>query len=464
MPGLKRASAALLLLAGCARMGLPPGGPPDFRAPTLLSTYPESTTVLPNFDGWVEFQFDETVSEGAQPNFGLGSGDLERLVLLSPSKPREVPRVAWHRSRISVRPRDGWRPNTVYRVELAPGLRDLSRGGKNEVRVSHVITFSTGGELPTRAIEGRAVDWATRRFVPGALVEAMLLPDSLVYRSVADSNGRFTLGPLPSGELLVGVTADQNRNASREMKEAWDSVRVPARASHVGEVWVFQRDTMPPKVTDAVRTDSANITLTFAQPIDPLLTIPADSIRVLWLVPDSAKGTTDSSSIGPMSAMPKAAHDSAYRAIDAAARAAIEAAKADSARANARPDSARADSAAADTTARAKPAAGAVKPRGDQKAAADSLPADEPLEKRPPLGSQLVIRTRGFTVAGRSYWIEVHGVRSAGGSTGSVTRKLVLAKPAPPPKSTTAADSLKARPDSVKARSDTTTVKPATRP
>ena len=54
MSGLKRAAAALLLLAGCARMGLPPGGPPDFRAPVLLSTYPESTTVLPDFDGWVE--------------------------------------------------------------------------------------------------------------------------------------------------------------------------------------------------------------------------------------------------------------------------------------------------------------------------------------------------------------------------------------------------------------------------
>lgn len=462
MSGLKRATAALLLLAGCARMGPPPGGPPDFRAPVLLSTYPESTVVLPDFDGWVEFRFDETVSEGAQPNFGLGTGDLEKLVLLSPSAPREVPRVEWHRDRISVRPRDGWRPNTVYRVELAPGLRDLTTGGRNETTVSYVITFATGGELPTRSIEGRAVDWLTRKFLPRALVEAMLLPDSLVYRAVADSNGRFAIGPLPSGELLVGVTADQNHNSAREMKEAWDSVRVPARASLVGEVWVFQRDTMAPRITDAVRTDSVNITLTFAQPIDPLLSIPGDSIRVLLLTTDSAKATTDSTSVGPVSAMPKAAHDSAYRALDAAARAVAEAAKADSARANAKPDSARADSAAADTSAKARPPA--VRPPGEQKAAADSLPPDEPLEKRLPLGSQLVIRTRGLTVPGNSYWIELHGVRSAGGSTGSVTRKLVIAKPPPPAKSTTAADSLKARPDSAKARSDTAAVKPVARP
>ena len=443
-------------------MGLPPGGPPDFRAPVLLATYPESTTVLPDFDGWVEFQFDETVSEGAQPNFGLGTGDLERLVLLSPSKPREVPRVEWHRSRIAVRPRDGWRPNTVYRIELAPGLRDLSAGGRNEVNVSHVITFATGGELPNRAIEGRAVDWVTRRFISRALIEAMLLPDSLVYRSVADSTGRFAIGPLPSGELLVVVTADQNRNNAREGKEAWDSVRVPAKASRVGEVWAFLRDTLPPKLTDAARTDSTNITLTFSQPIDPLLSIPADSIRVL-LIPDSTSTSPDSASLGPISALPKAAHDSAYRAIDAAARAAAAAAAAAAKADSAKADTTKADSTKADTAAQQKKSLSQARPAAERKAETDTLPKDEPLEKRLPLGSQLVIRTRGATVVGRAYWVEVRGVRSAGGSIGTVTRKLVLPKP-PPTKPTAVADSLKPKSDSVKARSDSAAAKPTARP
>ena len=451
---LKCPAVALLLLAGCARMGPPPGGPPDFKAPVLLATYPESTTVLPGFDGWVEFQFDETVSEGAQPNFGLGTGDLERLVLLSPSKIREIPRVEWHRNRIAVRPRDGWRPNTVYRVELAPGLRDLSAGGRNEVKVSHVITFATGGELPIRAIEGRAVDWMSRRFIPGALIEAMLLPDSQVYRSVADSTGRFGMGPLPSGELLVVVTADQNRNNIREGKEPWDSVRVPANASRVGEVWAFLRDTLPPKLTDAARTDSTNITLTFSQPIDPRLSILSDSIRVL-LLPDSASKSSDSSSIGPISALPKAAHDSAFRAIDAAARAAAAAAKA---------DSTKADTTKADSTAPRKPPAAKAPLPLDKKSGTDTLPKDEPLEKRLPLGNQLVIRTRGATVAGRSYWIEVRGVRTAGGRTGTVTRKLVLPKPPPTAKPKALPDSLRAKSDSTKSRSDSVVAKPAARP
>lgn len=454
MRQLRFLSVVLLLLAGCARMGNPPGGPPDFRAPILLATFPESTVVLPGFAGWVEFKFDETVSEGAQPNFGLGTGDLERLVLLSPSKSGEVPRVEWHRSRISVRPRHGWRPNTVYRIELTPGLRDLSDGGRNEVKLSHVITFATGGSVPSRSIEGRAVDWVSRRFIPSALVEAMLLPDSLVYRSLADSNGRFRIGPLPAGEFLVTVTTDQNRNAVRDPKEAWDSVRIAATSSRVGEVWAFSRDTLPPKLTDAARTDSVNITLTFSMPIDPLLVVPEDSIRVL-LLPDSTNTTADSSSIGPMSALPKAAHDSAYRARDEAARDAAAAAAA------AKRDTAKTDTTKADTTARPK-ARAAAPPAVSEKGPADTLPKDEPLEKRLPLGSQLVIRTRGRTELGRSYWIELRGVRTAGGSTGSVTRKLVLPKPPPPAKA--AADSLKAKRDTLKPKSDSPSAKPAPRP
>ena len=110
----------LLAVAGCARILAPPGGPIDRVPPTLLSTRPDSLESLPGFKGDVEFRFNEVVSEGGTPNFGLGNGDLERLVLVSPSY--RVPVVRWKRDRITARPREGWRPNTVYRIELLPGL------------------------------------------------------------------------------------------------------------------------------------------------------------------------------------------------------------------------------------------------------------------------------------------------------------------------------------------------------
>jgi len=123
--GARRALAALCLLSAiaCAKIEPPPGGPPDTKPPILVSITPESLSVNPGFDGNVNFIFSEVVSEGGSPSQGYGTGDLEKLVLLSPTN--KIPVVQWHRSRISVRPREGWRPNTVYRVQLLPGISDI---------------------------------------------------------------------------------------------------------------------------------------------------------------------------------------------------------------------------------------------------------------------------------------------------------------------------------------------------
>ena len=236
------AGIALLVLVACSRMGEPPGGPPDAAAPVLLGTIPESTVVAPNFKGEVEFRFNEVVSEGSSPNFGLGTGDLERLIVLSPSK--EVPVIGWKRSRITVRPREGWKPNRVYRIELLSGLSDLRN---NRSKTGRIITFTTGAPIPTRFLSGRVVDWATSRASPLALVEALLLPDSLAYRTTADSTGRFSFGPLPAGEFLVAGALDQNRNNRLDPREVFDTVRVATRDT-VGEIWAFKHDTIPARI------------------------------------------------------------------------------------------------------------------------------------------------------------------------------------------------------------------------
>ncbi|HEV8176393.1 MAG TPA: Ig-like domain-containing protein, partial [Gemmatimonadales bacterium] len=185
------AFSALSALSACARIEPPPGGPPDAEPPRLLATRPDSFVRLTPFKGAAEFQFDEVVSEGGSPNRGEGTGGLERLVILSPSN--RVPEVRWRRNRITVRPREGWRPNRIYRVELLPGVSDLR---SNQSEQGGVVTFSTGPARPQTTLEGKVLDWSTGRPVPAALVVASLLPDSLPYRGVADSSGSFSLGPL----------------------------------------------------------------------------------------------------------------------------------------------------------------------------------------------------------------------------------------------------------------------------
>ena len=238
-----RLAASLTILSlACARMEPPPGGPPDAAPPQLVRTVPDSFQVFEDFDSDVEFFFDEVVSEGGSPSQGAGTGDLERLVLLSPT--REVPKVRWRRDRITVRPDEGWQRDRVYRVELLPGVTDLSR---NRLDSGAVVTFSTGAPAPRTRFEGTVVDWTSARPAPGALVVALQLPDSLPYRGVADSSGRFSLGPLPAGQYVLSGVLDENRNRVADPREAFDSARI-AHSDSTLELWAFVHDTAAPWV------------------------------------------------------------------------------------------------------------------------------------------------------------------------------------------------------------------------
>lgn len=422
---------AAAVVIGCARMAPPPGGPERITPPVLAATLPsDSNCTQPGFRGDAEFVFDEVVSEGSQPNFGQGTGDLERLVLLSPDT--LVPVVRWHRSRITVHPRHGWKPNTVYRIELAPGLGDLRN---HFTKKPALITFVTGTTCPTKYLTGRAVDWSAHAGAANALIIALHLPDSASYRSYADSNGRFRLGPLPDGGYLVYAALDQNRDHKLESGEGWDTVRAAASQDSVGEIWAFVRDTLPPRIASLARQDSASIAVTFVHAIDPYQHLDSTSLRVGIVVPG------DTANVAPLVAYPKAAYDSVFRPPPKPRTPADDSA-------------AVRDSIARDSAARFAPRP----PRGTP----PPTVIDSVQQKRPPLGSVLVIHTRGRIEPGKRYFVEVRGVRSAGGVTGPPVSRAFDAPKAVAVDTTkthpaSKADSLKAsRPDSLKAaRPDT---------
>jgi hypothetical protein len=416
--------AALVVLAGCAKMEPPPGGPPDPTPPHLVATRPDSFAVLPRFSGSAEFRFDEVISEGGSPNLGAGTGDLERLVILSPTT--RVPKVEWHRDRITVHPAEGWRQNRVYRVELLPGVTDLRR---NRSVTGRVLTFSTGAALPTAKLEGTVVDWSSARPASTALVEAILLPDSLPYRTTTDSSGKFTLGPVPDGEYLVRGVLDENHNLQADGREAFDSVRVKRGTSAVGELWAFVHDTAPPRIRGSSVRDSVSALLEFTQMLDPRQRFDTSKVRVRIL--------PDSTPVRVVSLLPQRLDDSLH----APARTARDSTGRDTTGR----DTLRADSTRlrppGDTTERGR--AGrqqleqvAAKLRGQGAAAA-------PLTTRPPLFDNLVVRVAEPWKPEAKYDVEVINLRNVTGVAGSAHATLTVAKRPP-------ADSLRQLRDSTK--------------
>ena len=434
----------------------PPGGPPDAAPPQLIRVSPDSFATLPDFGDEVEFVFDEVISEGGSPNQGTGTGDLERLIILSPT--RAIPNVRWRRNRITVRPDEGWQPDRVYRVELLPGVTDLQR---NRLEKGALVTFSTGAPRPRTVFQGTVTDWRSGRPAPAALIVATRMPDSLPYRALADSSGGFRLGPLPAGEYIVSGVLDENRNNLADPREAFDSVRVSRGRDSTVELWAFVHDTSPPRIRAVTLTDSMSAAVEFTQSLDPRQRLGPSAVRVS-LLPDSTPVPITSLLPRPLDDSLHAKRVSPADSARADTGAAPPPKPADPRRPPVKPPAAKPP--AAQPPAVKPPAAEppAVKPPTAEPPAAKP-PAAQPRARpgaaerpggRPPLTDQMVLRPARPWRPNTRYFVEIRGVRNVTGVAGDVVGTLVIPERSARDTLTAPADSLRRGADTTRAARD----------
>jgi hypothetical protein len=265
--------AAVAAALACAAIQEPPGGPPDTTPPAIVAVSPDSGAVIPGWRDAAIIRFNEVVDERS-------GGSLDKLVTLSPA-PRELI-VEWKRTAIAVRPKDGWQQGVIYQMSLLPGIQDLRN---NRSREGRTIVFSTGPAIPSTRLSGTVLDWEQGRLAPRALIEAILLPDSLRYLGVADSAGDFSLGALPPGRYLVRAGVDANNNRRLDLRESFDTALVKLDSTASRTFWAVRQDTVGPSLTRATIADSTSLRLEFNQALPPHPPEPG-SVRVLAL-PDS---------------------------------------------------------------------------------------------------------------------------------------------------------------------------------
>lgn len=273
-------AAAVAAGGACANVSEPPGGPPDVQSPVILRISPESGTVVPR-PREVVLQFDEVVAETPR-----GAQDLASLVFISPMS--GAPEVDWSRSRISIKPSKGWRANTVYSVEISPGITDLRN---NSIDSTIRIVFSTGGEIPNTRLSGAAFEWAAAKGAPRALIEALVIDtvknDTTAYQTLADSSGRYVLRYLAPGPYLLRAVLDRNGNRALDPLESWDTVRVTVTQNVTSDLYAFVHDTTAVRITDFTVLDSGRtLRIKFDKPYAPGQFWPND--KVLIYRPDSS--------------------------------------------------------------------------------------------------------------------------------------------------------------------------------
>ena len=429
------ALVALLGLAACANMGAPPGGPPRLIPPAVLMTSPDSGAVLATYTGDAVIQFDEVIDEMAGGGGGGGGGGgavggLAKQILLSPVA-GDVS-VSWHRSSIHVKPKEGWKPGRVYRLQLLPGIIDLHR---NVLKHGKTIIFSTGPAIPTASLQGIALAWVEQRALPAGLIRAVLKPDTVAYLAMTDSTGRFRLDGVPPGQYVVYAVNDQNSNRRLDGREAYDSVTVSLdTAAHVA-LWTFVHDTIGPRLRASDPIDSLSFRLNFSAPL--AVTGLPDTSRVhLFQLPDTVP-------VGVTAVLLPAANDSLVARLRAALDSARRAA-----------DTTHAAPPPADTTIRKTP----VKPARDTTARRPVAPVAHPgggpggpqavdsvviklLATRPVPTDRLVVRTAQPLQPGTKYFVRVSGATNMNGVSADAVGVITIPVPKKQP-----ADSAKAKP------------------
>jgi Big-like domain-containing protein len=437
------ALAAFAALAGaaCANMGEPPGGPPDTTPPRVIAVRPESGAVVATLKGAAVVQFDDVIDEmasgGSASASGGGPTGIGRYVLLSPVA-GEV-RVGWHRSSISVEPKEGWKPGRVYHLQLLPGITNLRRGVRKE---GQTIIFSTGPAIPAARLTGTAVLWVEQRtLVQNGLIRAVPLPqtDSAAYLATTDSAGRFRLEAIPPGRYLVYALQDANGNRRRDRREAYDSTVVTVDSTAAVTLWAFVHDTVGPRGRTAEPLDSLTFRVTFTQPLDPADVVDTSRVRLVAL-PDSSRVAVAAvftpAAFDSLSARERAAADSVRRAADTTA-------KHDTSTRGAAPPAL----AAAQRAPAARAGGAGASP--DSATRADTSGLKRLLAQRPVPTDHLIIRVRAPLTPNSRYHLLLRRARNLAGVVSDAQAVLTVPKPPPPPKPA-ARDSTRARRDSTR--------------
>jgi hypothetical protein len=419
------------LITACANMGDPPGGPPDTTPPAVLAARPESGAVVPGVKGAAVVQFDAVIDEMASGGGSTAGGaiaGLGRYVLLSPVA-GEV-KVGWHRSSISVEPKEGWKPGRIYHLQLLAGIADLRRNIRKQ---SQSFIFSTGPAIPSANLSGATVLWIEQRALTQGLIWAKHLPDTVGYLALTDSAGRFRIDAVPPGRYVVYAIQDQNGNRRRDPREAYDSALVTADTGSAPErsatLWAFVHDTLGPRGRGAEPIDSLAFRVNFTLPLDPASRLDTSRVRLVAL-PDSTPvpvtAVLSQAKYDSLVARERAVTDSLKRAADTTHR---------DTSARARPPGARGDTiggrgAPPSAAGQRAPAAA----RGTPSPAADTSALRKLLSQRPIPTDRIVIRVGKPLVPNTRYHILVRGLRNLNGVIGDAQAVLTVPKPPPPPR------------------------------
>lgn len=198
------AMIAAVMLAACANMGRPEGGPRDELPPVYVRSNPAMGQLNVN-NNRIHIDFDENIA----------LDDAMNKIVVSPAQ-RTTPAISSNGRRLTIELRDTLLPNTTYTIDCADAVKDLNEGN---VLDGFAMDFSTGDTIDTLRISGMVFEARTLEPAQGMLVGVYSnLSDTAIstlpFERITKTNqlGQFTLRNLKEGTYRIFALKDVNRD------------------------------------------------------------------------------------------------------------------------------------------------------------------------------------------------------------------------------------------------------------
>lgn len=195
--------AALLMLAACAKIVPPDGGPRDETPPQLLridppneSIYFSSKTIHAYFDEYIQLS------------------DINNQLIVSPPL-RERPDVNIRKRGVVITFNEELLPEVTYTLNFGEGIKDFTEGNPTEL----IYVFSTGAVLDSLMVAGKVLDAYTGEPVAG--VRVMLHKDTTrtapleekpYYFARTNKDGVYNFAYLAPGAYRLFALEEVNMN------------------------------------------------------------------------------------------------------------------------------------------------------------------------------------------------------------------------------------------------------------
>jgi len=221
-----------LILAACANVTMPTGGPRDKTPPEVISSNPKNNQL--NFsDKTIELIFSEDIK----------LKDPKEEILMVPSPGKKTLFTA-RKNKLIIEPELELQPNTTYSINFRDGVQDLTEGNPAE---NLRLAFSTGPIIDSLSISGNIKEILSEK-IPEKITVALYQADTFdifkhtpTYFTKTNNEGNFILPNLKPGDYYIYAMDDKNKNLKTDSKtekfgfhsksitllEAIDSVEIP---------------------------------------------------------------------------------------------------------------------------------------------------------------------------------------------------------------------------------------------